>query len=154
MGLWTKKIDHIEISSVNIWIIVYASFWTCVNFLGLVDVKMQKEEKKKSCSLIKMPRKSQKRFPLYLGRYAFRLFTWKISFKTVCKTVKFIRLWFLTVKVSVSFNNMWNQFDWFNPSRPPQNQVFCVTIYKYYFSGILWRLSEVWIFIWINLKQI
>lgn len=46
-GPLNQKIDHIEISSVNIWIIVYASFWTCVNFLGLVDVKMQKEEKKK-----------------------------------------------------------------------------------------------------------
>lgn len=87
-GPSNHKIDHIEVSCVDIWSIVYASFWSCVNFLGLVDVQMQKE--KKSYSLIKMPLKSQKRFPLYLGWYVFRLDTWKISFQAVSETVKFI----------------------------------------------------------------
>jgi len=52
------EMDHIEVSNVNIWSIVYACLWSCVNSLGLVDVQMTK----KSYSLVKMPLKSQKIF--------------------------------------------------------------------------------------------
>lgn len=134
-GPSNHKIDHIEVSCVNIWSIVYASFWSCVNLLGLVDVQMQKE--KKSYSLIKMPLKSQKRFPLYLG-YVFRVDTWKNLIQgSQWNSQIYLCLWFLTIKVSIT---LWTTFG-INliSSTPQKSSIVCYILQILVF----WKIVEI-----------